>query len=330
MADNVVELSRVYDSTDPNQRPCGIGLNYNANENCTLSFTVPRTMKPPVLIYYELDNFYQNHRNYFQSQDIFQMAGQSDISQQLSTSAAFCKPINILNGTSINPCGLIANTFFNDIIQLVDNGAVDDTGSTLVLVEDGIAWTSDLEYRFKMPLGYQQQECPSDGCDISCCSNLNYSCQEDGKGPVISSKDGKCYAYDYPFDDTTQYLYETYPKIISPLEHVTNEHFVVWMRVATVPKFRKLYGYIEQTIPAGTVLQFDINLNYVVESFGGSKALIISTTSVWGGKSTAMGRTLYYIGYFCLAAGIFFALKHWFKPRRVADKKYLHYKEHAE
>ncbi|KAG7355634.1 CDC50/LEM3 family protein [Nitzschia inconspicua] len=318
-SDKVVELSAVYDSTDPSQQLCGIGMNYNANVNCTLKFTVPSTMEPPVLIYYELTNFHQNYRAYVSSRDDFQLTGQ--VGNQDKISAELCEPINKIGNITINPCGLIANTFFNDKFTLLD-GAVDDQGLNLTMVEEGIAWTSDLEYRFKMPNGFQKQECPEDGCDASCCTDLGWSCRE----PAIG-KDGLCYAYDYPEDDTTQYLYETYPNIISPLEHVTNEHFVVWMRVATRPKFRKLYGYIEQTIPAGTELEFEINANYVVESFGGSKSIIISTNSMWGGKDRFVGITIYAMGYFCLACGVFFALKHWFKPRKIADRKYLHYKE---
>ena len=248
--------------------------------------------------------FHQNHKNYYQSRDPYQLLGRPS-TQQSELERLNCEPLNKLGDTWLNPCGLIANTFFNDQYTLLD-GAVDSDGNSLVMIEDGIAWSSDLEYRFKMPNGYQQQACPADGCDASCCTNLGWSCTE----PAISKKDGVCYAYDYPEDDTTQYLYETYPNMISPLEHVTNEHFVVWMRVATRPTFRKLYGYIEQTIPEGTVLQFNVNANYVVESFRGSKSLVISTNSMWGGKDKYVGITLYAMGYFCLACGIFFAIKH--------------------
>ena len=172
-----------------------------------------------------------------------------------------------------------------------------------------------------MPNGYKQALC--DVCDASCCKENGFSCET----PAISKKDGLCYAYHYPYENSTQYLYETYPNVISPLEHVTNEHFVVWMRVATLPTFRKLYGYIEQTIPAGTQFSFDINLNYVVASFKGTKALIISTNTITGGRNLALGKTFYFIGYFSLLCGVFFAIKHWFRPRKIADRKYLHYKE---
>jgi hypothetical protein len=320
LSDDVVELEFIYDSIDPEDQICGIGMNYNANDNCTISFEAPRDMKPPILIYYELTNFYQNHRSYSKSRDDFQLAGQ--VGNQDSLQAVACDPLNKLDDIILNPCGMIANTFFNDKFNLVP-GAVDDKGVNLTMLEEGIAWTSDLEYRFAMPDGFNMTECPPEQCDASCCELYGFSCTT----PDISKKDGLCYAYDYPEDDSTQYLYETYPNLISPLEHVTNEHFVVWMRVATRPTFRKLYGYMDQMIPAGTKFSVDINLNYVVESFGGTKALLISTNNIAGGKNPYLGKTFYYMGFFCLGAGILFAIKHWFRPRRIADRKYLHFKE---
>ena len=55
----------------------------------------------------------------------------------------------------------------------------------------------------------------------------------------------------------TQYLYETYPDVVSPIEGVLNEHFIVWMRTAGLPRFRKLYGKIEEQIEPQT-LTFNI------------------------------------------------------------------------
>jgi len=317
----------VYDGNNNEYPECAIGLNYNANENCTLQFKAPKDMEGPIMIHYELDNFHQNHRSYAFSRDDYQLTGKiSYPDEQDSVSAKACHPLNNLSGTFLNPCGVIANTFFNDIFTLRP-GTLDREGKEVVMIEEGIAWQTDLEYRFDMPLGYKQELCPEGGCNATCCEDYNFSCET----PAISKEDGLCYAYHYPFkNDTTykvRYLHETYPKIISPLEHVRNEHFVVWMRVATRSNFSKLYGYIEQNISKDTILSFDVNLNYVVDSFKGSKALIISTNSVIGGPNLFVGQTFYIIGFFCLLCGIAFGLKHWFRPRKVADIKYLHYKE---
>ena len=323
-SDKIVQLSQLYDAGNNSEiaSVCeSIGEEYNANKNCTITFEVPMDMKPPVLVYFELTNFHQNYNKYVASRDDYQLTGA--VSGQTAIQAVNCNPLNKLGDITINPCGLIANTFFNDVFSLINTDAVDAEGNKLVMREDGIAWGSDVEYKFKMPNGYQQKLCPEGQCVDSCCQNNGFSCEE----PARSPKDGLCYAYDYPNPDTTQYLYQTYPKIISPLEHVTNEHFIVWMRVAATPNFRKLYGYFEETIPAGTKLEFNVNMNYVVQSFKGTKTLTLTTNSMWGTKDPSFGKTIYGIGYFCLACGFFFGLKHFFKPRKIADRKYLHYKE---
>ena len=46
---------------------------------------------------------------------------------------------------------------------------------------------------------------------------------------------------------------------------VENEHFIVWMRAAALPHFRKLYGRIEQDIPANTDLKVRILASLLVE-----------------------------------------------------------------
>ena len=228
--------------------------------------------------------------------------------------------MNILGNVTINPCGLIANSFFNDIIKLSPN-SVDVEGNTVTLIEDGIAWQSDLDYKFAQPNSFKSYECTS--CDDNdCVCSDEWSCTEKYQDPVSQ----KCYLYHYANENTTQYLYETYPEIISPIEGVTNEHFVVWMRIAAKPKFRKLYGFLDQSIKAGSTITFDIKANWDVKTFKGTKSLILTTTSMFGGKNPYLGRAFIVVGGVCLFVGLFFALKQTFKPRLLAQKKYLRYK----
>jgi len=42
------------------------------------------------------------------------------------------------------PCGLVAKSVFNDTYQLQDS-----TGKTIPIIESGIAWSSDIQYKFK-------------------------------------------------------------------------------------------------------------------------------------------------------------------------------------
>jgi LEM3 (ligand-effect modulator 3) family / CDC50 family len=97
--------------------------------------------------------------------------------------------------------------------------------------------------------------------------------------------------------------------VISPLEGVTNEHFIVWMRIATLPTFRKLYGWINQPIAAGEILEFQISNNFEVTSFAGTKSLVLSTNNIFGGTNAWLGPFFYGVGFFAVASATFFALK---------------------
>jgi hypothetical protein len=52
----------------------------NNIENCTQQLTIDQTIQPPVYVYYQLDNFYQNHRRYVKSRSFDQLRGVSSIS----------------------------------------------------------------------------------------------------------------------------------------------------------------------------------------------------------------------------------------------------------
>lgn len=351
-SDDVIELNTIYESHLPKGPAtngitgCEIGNNANAmylnnQQTCQLQFTVPLDkgdMQPPVLIHYELYNFYQNYRRYFNSFDQYQLLGA--LTQQ-SVYAEACHPLNKMKSVNeetgeemevtINPCGLIANTLFNDVITL--ESIVDKDGNVIEnapMVESGIAWQSDLEWKFRQPEGFRSETCVS--CDECDCSEVNengealWSCKE----PYMEEEDGTtttCHRYYYPNDDTTQYLYETYPMVINPLDGVMNEHFVVWMRTAALPHFRKLYGYIEQPIPAGATLTFNIQANFVVERLQGAKALVISNNYIFGGKNHWLGTLFLIVGCIAAALGLAFLVKDVWRPRKLGDRMYLKYKE---
>jgi len=185
--------------------------------------------------------------------------------------------------------------------------------------ENGIAWKSDLDYKFGQPDGFKSQEC--DSCDNCTCDSPDWSCKEPYKDEF-----DKCHRYYYPNDDTTRYLYETYPMVVSPLEGVLNEHFVVWMRIAALPRFRKLYGYIEQDIAKGQKINFTVNANFEVLQFKGTKSLVLSTTNAFGGKNDYLGMFFTLVGGVCLGLAFLFGLKQKFRPRKLADRSYLKFK----
>ena len=77
--------------------------------NCTLNFNVPKTMKQPIYVYYQLDKFYQNHRRYVQSRSDTQLRGDfggaNDATQSASKASSDltdCTPGNSKSFTLTN------------------------------------------------------------------------------------------------------------------------------------------------------------------------------------------------------------------------------------
>jgi hypothetical protein len=87
---------------------------FNFEEDvCQIRFTVPTDFTPPVMLYYRLTNFFQNHRRYVKSVDIQQLQGQNKTVAQLQSDGG-CNPLTSApNGKPYYPCGLIANSLFN-------------------------------------------------------------------------------------------------------------------------------------------------------------------------------------------------------------------------
>jgi hypothetical protein len=92
---------------------------------CILTITTPNVIDPPILFYYRLTNFYQNHRRYVKSVDIDQLKGKAKSADDIKSGD--CTPLNVNDeGKPYYPCGLIANSMFNDTFDNLTN--VNPTG----------------------------------------------------------------------------------------------------------------------------------------------------------------------------------------------------------
>ncbi|KAI0362750.1 transcription regulator [Trametes cingulata] len=109
------------------------GLPVDSAQQCVVRFDVPADMDPPVLLYYKLTNFYQNHRRYVKSLDQNQLRGDFVSADKLR--GGDCKPLGAIGDKAVYPCGLIANSQFND--------SSSDSSQAYNFSEKGIAWPGE-------------------------------------------------------------------------------------------------------------------------------------------------------------------------------------------
>ncbi|CAM9852767.1 unnamed protein product [Scytosiphon promiscuus] len=308
----VVEVVGQYEGSGKTVDDCSIS-EANEGKECQISLTIEEDMNSPVYVYYELRKFYQNHRSYVKSRSFDQLKGGVP-------AADICSPLESVGAVELNPCGLVANSMFNDVF-VVDSAP--DPYSTIspyeYMDESGISWVTDRDGDFSQPDGFVKAECAETAsCEDCFGSALQTDCGS------YTDREGVSFKYWYPDEESTQYLYETYPNIISPVDGVTNEHFVVWMRTAALPIFRNLYGRIEHDLVAPAEIKFNVTANYHVSGFGGTKSLVLTTLSPVGNRNGVLGGAFMAVGGACLAAGLVVLSKFQRRPsRELADASLL-------
>jgi hypothetical protein len=93
------------------------------------------------------------------------------------------------------------------------------------------------------------------------------------------------------------------------------------MSTAGLPQFRKLWGRIEQDLPAGEYSVAIVN-NYDVSSFDGQKHVVISTTALFGGKNEFLGVLYIVVGGIALVgSALMFATQYLKNKHRRAPSR---------
>lgn len=179
-------------------------VNNSDQPQCYVQFDVPVDLEKPVFLYYKLTNFYQNHRRYVNSFDANQLKGQ--YVKPSSLNSGNCNPLaqqcNSSTCIAIYPCGLIANSLYNDTYSGL-NSTTDST-QTYTFSESGIAWPGEEKRYAESP---------------------NYALDQIIPPPNWAKRFPNNYTSDNP-----------------PPNLKTDEHFQNWMRTAGLPTFTKLYG----------------------------------------------------------------------------------------
>jgi len=308
---------------------------------CTINITIAETMEKPIYMYYKLSDFYQNHRRYVKSRHDAQLRGVSTQTPDLLE--ADCTSYyrhneshagDAYNSISnvISPCGLIAWSVFNDSFSLVK-----EDGTKVAMLETGVAWPSDVSDKFHNagdsstgtnfpPFAHWKQASCSGTVDgVTLDASKLADCEAANPDATTGLSAGWCFF-------GSGYCNE-------------DEHFMVWMRTAGLPTFRKLYAIIDEDLAPGDYSIVVSNgvekehegeaklWNYYhdkaqtqlfpVHGFDGEKHIVLSTVSWMGGKNPFLGYAYVVVGAICLTLALLFLIKDRLSPRRLGDPSYI-------
>lgn len=238
-SDGITEVIKRYDDIPQCK------ADWRIPQTCMIELDLKSDVDPPIFIYYEISNMFQNHRKYSKSRDIYQLMGNDRSVDQVKSS---CFPVSTMKDTGFyydllidpedvaNPCGLVATSYFNDTFVLLP--PQNSHKESIDIRFDHLAWDVDREEKYKNLHNWRK----------------------------------------------------------SQWTDVEDEHFMVWMSIAGLPTFRKLWGRIEERLDAG-VYRIAILNNYDVKPFNGEKRMVMTTTSRFGGK-------FYFLSYSYFACAI--------------------------
>jgi hypothetical protein len=302
------------------------------------TITIDKDMNSPIYMYYQLENFYQNHRRYVKSRSDVQLRN-----SDLFDTSGSCEPLAKRNcGTAPNagecavyPCGLIAWSVFNDtfygwdprgttptsgISGCVNSDNQQDPTACLKVTRDntpqyfpwtssGIAWKSDIDKKFISPSTVQTVGTMAAGTTPSDSNTVAL--------PYDTYKYFKC--------TETQYFGQNLSACPTEYRYadVANEEFIVWMRTSGLPDFRKLHRIINTDLKQGDTITFYVNNAFPVTAFDGKKKIVLSTTTWIGGKNQFLGWAYIVVAILCLLLAIGFGIKQWVSPREPTTSSEL-------
>ena len=233
-----------------------------------------------VYFYYGLENYFQNHRRYMKSRSDRQLLGNLEDLKD-------CEPFSKDNNSqTYAPCGAIANSKFNDTFELTKNTfelTKNSTGSKVEWTYKDLVWPIDKTTKFRNPPITSGNLC-------------------DAFKGTVSPPNWGVKTCELDTNDASNNGFE-------------NADFIIWMRTAALPDFRKPYRKLVRKnefadgLPAGNYTLI-INNTYPVAAFSGRKSFIISTTSWAGGKNSFLGITYILVGIVCIVLGLVFLVVH--------------------
>jgi len=264
--------------------------NYTDNRQfCIVRFNIPEDLQPTISFFYYLENFYQNHRRYVNSFNAKQLLGDAVDGKTINDST--CDPITHDpkgTGKIVYPCGLVANSIFNDTFSsplalAVRNSS--DSSRPYNMTTKGIAWPGLKDLYGKTSYSLDQIVPPPNWE-----RRYKYGYQENNPPPDLK----------------------------------TDELFQNWMMLAAAPNFYKLYQKNDTHPMLAGQYEIEIESNFDVTVYKGRKAFVITTLSTMGSRNIWPGIIFLIVGGICLVLDIYFILSFFiWRPRKLGDPSYL-------
>ena len=265
---------------------------YNESANayvCSLFFEIPESMGPPVFMYYRLTNFYQNHRRYVQSLQLDQLKGTAVPNSTIS--GGTCDPLatDPVSKKAYYPCGLIANSRFNDTID--SPIFLGDQQTYYNMTKKGIAWDSDK----------------------ALIKKTKYQPWEVVPPPNWSGYNGTYTSENMPnLNDDEDFMVWMRTAGLPSFSKLARRNDDTAM-----PNGNYQLNITDRTSGLFIITRCFTNhgVEFNVTEYDGTKSILISTRTVLGGKNPFMGIGYVVVGGVCVLLGALFTVAHLVRPR---------------
>lgn len=98
-----------------------------------------------------------------------------------------------------------------------------------------------------------------------------------------------------------------------------DERFITWMKISPFSRFRKAWGVMNVSLPAG-VYFLTIQNHWNSSIFGGKKSFVLSHTNVFGGRNEFLAYTYIAVGALSILLSIIFIFRKLKRPKGILNK----------
>jgi len=224
---------------------------------CKVDIDIAQDMNAPVYVYYSFTNFYQNHRRYLKSKSAAQLRAEFP-NDELNVNDCEPEITKRYKNKPMYPCGLLAYTFPPDRFTASLGGIplcpacniTLDAVNRSMIWENADTWAKD-DIAWKTDVSEKFKYIETDGLTRS--------------GPRWND----IYGIDLP--------------------RVDDKDFIVWMRSAPLPNFKKLYRVIKtKSLKKGDRLTFTVANFWDNQRYNTEKWISINTMGNLGGDNKSL------------------------------------------